>query len=238
MWRLLTFIFLAVLLLACAAISHEATAVRTAPTAITQETASAITPLKKTALATASPSLPFEKILADFPLSPGAAWKYASEISYQDSNAPTRLETWSGFITEQVVDKKDLPYGKMVFTLRMTLEPPPPQAVWKQPGNFEYIVTGDGVFKGNLKIYQWPLSDNLSWKAFPDSDYLVNTRFIKNVETPYSKLKDCYSLLLITNPDTSIDTFCPGIGFVEYSYTHHGTSQIEHSILVSYTPGK
>jgi hypothetical protein len=177
-------------------------------------------------------------IMADFPLSPGATWKYAAEISYPDPANPSQVATWSGFITDKVTGQKTTPDGSLIFTIQQDLEPTPPQEVWRQSSTIEYTLTGDGVYDGRRKIYQWPLSDHSTWKAFADIEYLVNSDYLGDVETPYGKLSGCYGFLLATNPDTSIDTFCPGIGFVEHSYQHHGTPQFEHYVLVSYTPGQ
>lgn len=177
-------------------------------------------------------------IMADFPISPGTAWKYAAEISYPDPANPSQVATWSGFIMDKVTGQKTMPDGSLIFTIQQDLEPTPPQEVWRQSSTIEYTLTGDGVYDGRRKIYQWPLSDHSTWKAFADTEYLVNSDYLGDVETPYGKLTGCYGFLLATNPDTSIDTFCPGIGFVEHSYQHHGTPQFEHYVLVSYTPGR
>ena len=127
---------------------------------------------------------------------------------------------------------------KMVYTLQEDLKPTPPLDVWRQSRTFEFHVSGDGIFDGNMKIYQWPLSDNLSWKAFTDFEYFMNVDYVGNFETPYSELTGCYVFFIATNPDTSFDTFCPGIGFVKHSYRHHGTPQNDDYTLISYKPGQ
>jgi hypothetical protein len=147
------------------------------------------------------------------------------------------MVTWSGFITDRVVERKSIPDGTIVFTLQEDLQSTPPQDVWRQPRTYEYIIAGDGIFEDGMKIYQWPLSAHMTWKAFSDYGYDTHAQYAGIVSTPYGDLKGCYTFILQTNPDTSIDTFCPKIGFVEHSYRHHGTPQIEHYVLESYQPG-
>jgi hypothetical protein len=182
--------------------------------------------------------VPSSLILVDFPLSMGATWQYSAEISYEDPNDYTRVDKWSGSITDQVVAKNTASDGRIIFTLHENMDPAPPKDVWRQSADYSYTISGNGIFKGNIKIYQWPLSNNLSWDAFGDYGYFMDASYVGNVDTPYRKLEGCYVFVLATLPDTSNDTFCPGIGFVEHSYTHNGTRQEEHFTLISYEPGQ
>ena len=235
---------MAVLLSACAQPSRTAesfptlTRIMTAlPTTIIRS-ASTISPTETPILPASPTSVPPALILADFPLSLGASWKYSAEITYQGPNDYTKDVTWSGFITDEVIDQKTTPGEKIVFTLKEDLEPTPPQDVWRQSRTYEYTVSGNGIFEGKMKIYQWPLSDRLIWKSIPDFGYDMNADYVGDVETPYGTLKGCYEFRIVTNPDTSIDTFCPRVGFVNHSYMHHGTPQIEHFVLVAYKSGQ
>jgi len=197
------------------------------------KTAPSITPLPVSSLT----PLPSPQILTDFPLALGAAWKYSAEISYQSPNDPTLPAVWSGIITDTVIGEKTNADGTLVFTIQEDMQPVPPQDVWTQPRIYEYLVTGDAIFEGGRKIFQWPLADGLTWKPFIDGAYEVTANLIGNVETPFAELNGCFGILLATLPDTLMDTFCPGVGFVEHSYQHNGTLQTEHFILVSFTSG-
>jgi hypothetical protein len=177
-------------------------------------------------------------IFTDFPLAVGAVWKYSANISYADPNDRTKLSTWTGFIIDKVVDKKTRSGGTIVFVVQEDIEPKPPQAVWRQSNTFEYIVSDNEVFKDNMKIYQWPLENNMQWKISSDFEYNVVVQAVEEVHTPYGNLEDCYTFLIRTLPDASVETFCPGIGFVMHSYSHHGESQDEKWILSSFTPGQ
>jgi hypothetical protein len=128
--------------------------------------------------------------------------------------------------------------GGIVFRVQEDLEPLPPREVWRTTSIMEYSILRDGIFEEGIKIYQWPRSDNLSWKVSPNIDRYIVVNYLGKVDTPYTTLKGCYRFTFATNPDTSVDTFCPGIGFVEHSYTHHGTVQIEHFALILFNPGK
>jgi hypothetical protein len=182
--------------------------------------------------------VPLSLILEDFPLMVGTIWEYSAEISYQDPNDYMKLLTWKGIITEKVIDKKVIEGGIVIFTIQEDLEPIPPEQVWRRSRSFKYTISGDGVFEGNMKVYQYPLEDNMKWKAFSGFDYEMLAQPIGNVKTPYGELDNCYVFITATNPDTSIDTFCKGIGFVEHSYRHHGTPQDEKFVLSSFILGQ
>jgi hypothetical protein len=181
--------------------------------------------------------VPPKLILSDYPLKINAIWKYSAEISYQDPNNEARIVTWSGYISDKVVDKKATLDGGMIFTLQEVLEPTPPREVWRTSSTKEYTIMGDGIFEGNIKIFQWPLSNKLTWKVSPNLDLYIVANYIGQINTSYGELNGCYSLIFATNPDTTIDTFCPSIGFVKHSYMHHGTVQIEDFDLLYYDPG-
>lgn len=44
--------------------------------------------------------------------------------------------------------------------------------------------------------------------------------------------RDVWQAWLQTNPDSTIEAFAPGIGFVSYDYSHHGTTSEVHLKLV------
>jgi hypothetical protein len=177
-------------------------------------------------------------ILAEFPLAVGASWNYSAEISYMDPNDKEKLTSWTGFVIDTITEKKEAVDGSLIFSMKEELVPKPPIDVWRQPSTFEYSVSGNGVLEYGSKIYQWPLSNRLRWKWDANFGYEKEAVYQEKVDTPYGQIKGCYVIFLFTNPDISIDTFCPKIGFVEHSYKHHGTPQNEHFVLVSYTPGK
>jgi hypothetical protein len=182
--------------------------------------------------------VPLSLILTDFPLAVGATWQYSAEISYEDPNDPTKALTWTGIVVDRVMDKRIETNESLVFTVQEDMDPRPPEGVWRQPLTFEYRVSGYGVFKNTLKVYQYPLQDQLSWPAFEGTGYEVTVQVLGEVYTPYGTFDSCYSLMLATNPDTTMDTFCLGMGFVEHAYIHHGTLQEEKFVLSAYTPGQ
>lgn len=184
---------------------------------------------------TNTPSLS-SSILTDFPLAENAAWKYSAEISYQDPEKVGEIQTWTGIITDKVIGMEELPDGRLVYEIQETIEPLPPGSVWRQPGTFEYILSEHQIYKGDREIYQWPLSDGLSWEYIPG--YLTKVEYIGSVKSQNLDLQDCYTFSIITNADTTIDTFCSQIGFVEQFYRHHGTTQDEHFILQEFIPGE
>jgi len=199
------------------------------PTIVSSETP-ALTPF--------STLVPSSLILAEFPLEIGTIWEYEAEISYQDPNDYVELLTWTGTVTDRVLDKRAEPDGKIVFTVQEDLEPTPPQSVWRQSRMFEYTISGDGIYDGGMKVFQYPLEDNQSWQVFAGFEYEMTTQYIGKVIIPYGELDNCYNFFVVTGPDTSIKTFCTGIGFVEYFYTHHGTPQDEKFVLSSFNPGE
>lgn len=244
MQRFFIFAFMAVLLSACGESSRNIgsyptfISTLTASQTLTQSTTSPIASAEASLISPSPTSVTSSLILADFPLSVGTVWKYTGDITYQNPNDHNQTTTWSGIITDLVIEQKTISDGKIIFTLQESLDPTPPQDVWRQSGTFEYIVSGNGIIKNDWKIYQWPLSNNLTWAAQADSGYDVIINYIGEVDTPYGKLKGCYTLLLATLPDTTKDTFCPGIGFAEHTYQHNGDRQDEHFVLKAYEPVK
>lgn len=207
-------------------------------TAISPETTSTIAPTLTPTFPPSPTPVPTSLILADFPLSVGATWKYAAEITYQpDPQDYTRPVVWSGFITDKIIDRMDWSERGIAFTFEEDFKPTPPDGS-SQPTDFEYRVSGDGIFLDDMKIYQWPLSSKLSWMTSSIFGNIVNVKYVGAVNTPYGELKGCYTFLLQTSPYTTIDTFCPGTGFVERYYVYHGTFDEAHLVLVSYKPGQ
>lgn len=178
------------------------------------------------------------KVLTDFPLAVGATWIYSADISYQASNDPSEMNTWTGVITDKIIDKQTLQDGQIVFIVQESMEPPPPTEVWRQPDLFTYTVLGNMVYKNDLKIFEWPIVDEMHWAAFTGLEYEVLVKQTGEVDTLSGIYNDCYNLVLATTPDTTTDTFCQGIGFVKHSYQHHGTRQIENLTLASFSPGE
>jgi hypothetical protein len=187
----------------------------------------------------ASPS-DVPEILTVFPLAKGARWEYAAEIEYQDTDDAQSSATWTGTITVEVVDQERSPDGQIVFTLEETLVPTPPGEVWRGFRSYQYTVTATEIFDGAQIVLQWPLEDGLSWKTWPDSDFVYQTEVVLHgdVETPYGNLKDCYQIIVRTNPDVQIKMFCPEVGFVGHFYHHFGTPQDEFFELTAFEAGE
>jgi hypothetical protein len=179
-------------------------------------------------------------LLDDFPLELGATWKYAASISYQDPKDSSALAVWTGIITRKVVDKKIISGDKITFTIEETLEPNPPQGVWRISNSHEYAVEGNGVYyQGNsAKIYQYPLSDNLSWAVFQDSNLPLRVQYIGDVTTLYGTLHECYLLTIFSKIDLKEDVFCSGFGFVESNFRSFNGVQTDVLELISFESGK
>ncbi len=184
-----------------------------------------------------STPIPLSLVLSDFPLAVGTTWIYSAEISYQDPGDPAKFLTWTGTVTDRIINQQAIPDGNTIFKVQEDLDPAPPDAVWRHSGTFEYIVSGDGVYIRDWKVYQYPLADNIKWEASSGSGYEVVAQAEANGITP-GRSGNCYTLITETNPDTTMDTFCQGIGFVKHLYTHHGTLQDEKFTLASFTIGQ
>jgi hypothetical protein len=236
------FVLVTVIISACGEINRNAEILpsptvvpsSTMPSRLTMTVALTETSLPSPSSTPVSSSL----ILTEFPLAIGAVWKYSAEISYADPGDYGKVIKWNGFVIDKVVDKEITPNGKIIFTVQEDFEPEPPQEIWRQPTTFKYIVSGNGVFKGNMKIYQWPLENDTQWKISHEFVYDLVAQSVGEINTPYGNFDNCYTFLIRTGPDTSIETFCPGIGFVMHTYTHHGTPQDEEFVLSSFIPGQ
>ena len=239
MRRLFSFLLLITALSACNGLNTATVLPAPSPT-LTRETTATITPTDTPSPTPSLTPVPPSLILADFPLAVGAAWVYSAKISYQDPNDYMKLVTWTGTITDKVIDKTTSDDGSIVFTIQEDMRPTPPSDVWRQPRTFTYIVMGDGIFEwGKQKVYQWPIETASEWQTSIDfPGYETWAGRTTEVDTPYKKLDNCYMFTLFTGPDTTKDTFCRGIGFVKHFYSHHGTPQDEDFVLTSFTPGR
>jgi len=161
-------------------------------------------------------------------------WKYAAKISYQRPGSVDQLDEWSGEITRRVTSVHVSAVGETIFSVDLDMDPAPPLNVWKQPRTEEYILVNGGIKRGGDRIYQWPLTDGGFWKAWSPSDYYWSVQGMNAVVTPFREFENCFMLTLITNPDTTAERFCPGIGFVSRDYWHHGDPQIEHWVLIDF----
>lgn len=195
--------------------------------------------LTETSFSTATfTAVPTSPVLLEFPLAVGASWKYAAEITSGDNAAikdPSQLSKWSGFTTALVTGRRETSDGKIIFTIKQSDDPTVSNDYIFAP-SYEYSVYGDGVYKGENKILQFPLSDGLRWDWYEGYTYFAS--YQEEVETPYGKYKGCYQIWLVTLSSTSSDTFCPNVGFVKHELEHNGTSHIEKYVLISFTPGQ
>ncbi len=180
-------------------------------------------------------SASLSSILAVFPIKIGTLWKYSVEIKYVDPISYTQTATWTGIITETVVDQAVQEDGSLIFTSKIETDSPLPEGVWNRVDTKEYVVSGESVYSGG-EILRWPVPESLSWPWA--AGYTWDAHLIDDLETPYKKLAGCYEIWLYTNSDTTVNTFCPGIGFARYLYHHHGSVQDEDWILIDFVAGK
>jgi len=185
-------------------------------------------------------SVPTEAILSDFPLAVGAKWVYAIEVTYLESYSDTGTVTygyWNGTLSETIFGETTID-GVQTYEVAIEVNPTPPERVWTPPEQLPYQISPDGVMRGGIKIYSWPLTDGASWPAFEEyDDYRWLVASLDTVSTPFRTFTDCYTLALITGPDTVYKAFCPGVGVVQYDYFHHPVPPAESWSLISFEPG-
>ena len=172
--------------------------------------------------------------LADYPLAVHSLWTYAAEISYQRPGTTDQIDRWAGLVTRTVTGEERSVDGRTTFTTQLEMDPPIPAEVWSQPQSETYVLENGVIMRDGIRLYQWPLSDGASWKAWPDAEYTWHVSAQTTVDTPYRIFDDCYLVVLNTNPDTTADTLCPGVGLVMHDYMHHGTPQTEHWELIEF----
>jgi hypothetical protein len=185
-------------------------------------------------------SVPLEAILSDFPLSVGAQWIYAVEATYLGSYSDTGTITygsWTGSLTETIIaeTRRD---GLQTYEVAIEVSPTPPEGVWSPPSPLPYQIVPDGVTRGGVKVYSWPLFDGASWPVEEGSEeYRWWVAAVDTVSTPFRTFSNCYTIGLITGPDTIYKAFCPGVGVVQYDYYHHPVPPAENWTLISFEPG-
>jgi hypothetical protein len=194
-----------------------------------------VTPLGVT-LAPSRTSVPIEAILSDFPLAVGAKWVYAVEVTYLASYSDDGTVTygyWNGTLVETIVGEATVD-GAQAFEVAIETNPVPPPEVWVPPAPFYYEIAPDGVIRNGIKIYKWPLADGATWPAFEGIDYEWSAASLERVSTPFGTFTNCYTLALITGPDTTYEGFCPGVGVVQHEYFHHPSPPSERWSLISF----
>jgi hypothetical protein len=93
--------------------------------------------------------------------------------------------------------------------------------------------------------YQLPFEIGATWGADPDAPKREDTFYEWSVEdkvtakVPAGKFEGCYQMIYRTMPDHSLQTVCPGVGFVAEEYMHHGTvNQYRIELAKVTTPAK
>jgi hypothetical protein len=183
--------------------------------------------------------VPASAILADFPLAVGTTWAYSVEVTFLESftdSGTARYGYWNGTVVHTITEEVSVD-GLRAFTVTVEAKPAPPDGTWIESGEFQYLLAPDGVMEHGTKIYQWPLADGTSWRAWPDFDYEWQVAASDAVYTPFRTFRGCYRFALITGPDSTIKTFCPGVGFVQWDYWHHPPSPYQRWSLLSFHAG-
>lgn len=178
--------------------------------------------------------VPAPGILRDFPLGIGATWAYTVEATYiasVTSEGVLRTGYWNGTVIVKITDQ-DLSLG--TFSYSVEVWPTPPSDVWISSGTEQYQLTSNGVLQDGTKIYQWPLEDGAAWLAWEDFTYQWHATSQPQVTTPLRTFRDCFTLSLVTGPDTTIDAFCPGVGLVARDYFHHPSPPTQRWRLMSF----
>jgi hypothetical protein len=99
---------------------------------------------------------------------------------------------------------------------------------------------GNTVYQDNrLSLLRWPLEVDQEWDAFGDlakdfsNVYFWHVVSREEVTVPAGHYENCFQLQLWTNPDHTINWFCPGTGIVRWEYHHHGTPDHRYWELLS-----
>ncbi|MCB8923114.1 MAG: hypothetical protein H6662_16120 [Ardenticatenaceae bacterium] len=177
--------------------------------------------------------VPAELILEQFPLEVGMVRVYQVTYTYAVDILPDHFsyitDSWTGLVTETIMSQRQ-EGTRLIFRAKITGDP------WYFDGEevilkdhtIVYVVEQDGIRREGIKIFQFPIGLDASWDAW--QDYSGNSpgwygwvvSDIKDVITPAGYFTDCWQMFMMTQPDSSTMSICPGTGIVEWAGFQHG----------------
>ena len=191
--------------------------------------------------------VPAELILEQFPLEVGMVRVYQVTYTYAVDVMPDHFtyitDSWTGLVTETIMSQRQ-EGARLIFGAKITGDP------WYFDGKevvlknhtIEYVVEGDGIRREGIKIFQLPIGLDASWDAWQDYSgdspgwYGWVVRGIKDVITPAGYFTNCWQMFMMTQPDSSTMSICPGTGIVKWAGFQHGPT--DDTSWVLYWVGK
>lgn len=190
-------------------------------------------------------------ILALIPLRDGATWVYSVTLDYQDGYRPVRWTgVITETITAAQRTAETIGNGRIFRAERagaFPLETPPHEPTFfyvalggwlyqifdaeDSPDQIRDLIEAQGRGFEAERIAAWPMTVGQTW-GDPDLISVEGTTYRWLVEAQEDVLTpaaggiarlDCFRLVFRTNPDVTIQWYCPGAGLVRYQYHHNGS---------------
>jgi len=204
---------------------------------------------------TATTEIPLTTILEYFPLEVGTTWVYRVTIEYsagdwtftEDGEAiEPPLETWTGQVSKQIIEQvEDPPSGYPTFLVKLKDDPKLMQdGIVTKDKEMQLIVKNNSIYDESMRLIKWPLEVGAIWDPWDDtaepqgtgSYYNWSILDIESVETGLGIIDDCYLIQLSTQPDTTSNWICPGIGLAKvYGWSGGMPMEIFEWVLESFT---
>jgi hypothetical protein len=207
------------------------------------------TPSPEPPLITSLP--PTATLVQAYPFTLGAQWVYSITSV---TGTPGHIVTMTGYLTQTVVDVSEQK-GMQVF--RIWSEQDSSLSDFPHTVPLQYhILFQDALYWWNSDdptslisdLAQgratspeliWPLKvgqmfSSISAAPRTDRMYAWDVVSQEGVSTPAGRFGNCFHLIFSTNPDDSQAWFCPGTGFVQRAYRHHGSIGDLRQVLVSH----
>jgi hypothetical protein len=209
----------------------------------------------KTPLSTPTPEIPLATIMEDFPLEVGTTWVYRVTIEYsvgdwtftEDGEAiEPPWETWSGLVAQQIIEQtQDLPDGDPTFLVKLYDVPKLMQdGIVTSDKETQLIVKNNSIYDESIRLIRWPLEVGATWDPWDDtaepqgtgSYYNWSILDTESVETGLGIIDGCYLIQLTTQPDTTSNWMCPGIGLARiYGWSGGMPMEIFEWVLESFS---
>ena len=191
-------------------------------------------------------------ILAFYPLAPGATWTY--QVTVDQGLGSGKVDHWQGDVTGTVTNvtvEDGHPIYQIVWAGvqdEAMADGSPRSYVVREAGIYKAFDDGHALDLARAgavidTVYMaWPLKNGQIWGdpamiARGDGMYVWQIGSVETISVPAGSIENCYKAAMMTNPDTTVEWFCPGKGLARFEYHHHGSIVDQVWELASFKPG-
>ncbi len=155
-------------------------------------------------------------------------------------------DTWTGLVTQQIIEQvEDPPDGYPTFIVKIEDFPKlKHEGIVTDDKEMRLIVKNNSIYDESMRWIKWPLEVGAIWDPWDDlaepqgatSYYNWSILDIESVETGLGIIDGCCLIQLTTQPDTTSNWICPGIGIARvYGWSGGMPIEIFEWVLESFS---